>query len=174
MSKTLFEIGADAQALNELLIELEGDISDPAVAEAIDEWLQENSVALDKKLDGYGALIREREALAEARKAEAARLQALAKTDENTAKRLKERLQYFFEERGITKQETARFKFSVVANGGKAPLLIDEGICPEDMPEVWQKVTVDFDRDAIRQALEAGAKISCARLAERGRSLRIK
>lgn len=171
---TLFEIGADTQALNDLLVELEGDISDPAVAEAIDGWLNETSTALDKKLDGYGALIREREAKAAARKAEAQRLLDLAKTDENTVKRLKERLQFFFDANGITKQETARFKFSVVANGGKLPLIINEGLAPEDVAEGWQKQVISFDNEAIREALEAGNELSFARLGERGSSLRIK
>lgn len=172
--QTLFQIGADAQALNDLLVELEGDISDPAVAEAIDEWLQETGDALDKKLDGYGALIREREALAAARKAEAQRLLDLAKTDENTVKRLKDRLQFFFENNGISKQETARFKFSLAANGGKAPVIIDGNYKPDEVPFSFQKQVVDFDKEEIRKALEAGDELSFARLGERGRSLRIK
>lgn len=174
MSKTLFDLGADAEALDALLTELEGDISDPAVAEAIDAWLQENHDGLEKKLDGYGALIREREAKAEARKAEAARLLELSRTDENMAKRLKERLFFFFDERGVAKKETARFKFSIVSNGGKLPLIIDPETNPEEISVFLQKHTVDFDKDAIRTALENEDVLDFARLGERGRSLRIK
>lgn len=169
--QTLFEIGADARALDALLEEIEGDISEPEVAAAIDEWLQETGTALETKLDGYAALITERTAKAKARREEAERMTKLARADENLAARLKERLQFFFEEHGIEKRETARFKISLAQNGGKLPLIIDD-VSPDSLPDYYTKR--ELDRESIREALEGGLPLNFARLGERGTSIRIR
>jgi hypothetical protein len=168
---TLFEIGDDAAALDALLEEIGGDVSDPEAAAAIDEWLQETEGALETKLDGYAALIGERAAKAKARKEEAKRLTELARMDENMAARLKERLQFFFEEHGIEKKETSRFKIALAQNGGKLPLLIDD-VSPDEIPDYYTKK--ELDRESIREALEGGMPLNFARLGERGMSLRIR
>lgn len=172
--QTLFEICADLRALENLLEEIGGDISDPEVAEAIDQWLGENSEALETKLDGYAALITERMAMSKARKEEAKRLSDLARADENFAKRLRERLQLHFEEQGIEKTETARFKFSLANNGGRVPVLLDEEFPAEELPAEFQLQRIEADKDAIREALERGEVLEFARLGERGKSLRIR
>lgn len=170
--RTLFQIGADAMALNELLEELEGDVSDPAVADAIDEWLSETGASFEAKLDGYAALIGERLALSKARKDEAKRLTELARGDEGMAARLKERLQRFFEENGIEKKETARYKFTLAQNGGVLPLILSEDITPADVGDEFTSRV--FDNAAIRAALESGMDCDFAALGARGTSLRIK
>jgi hypothetical protein len=173
---TLFEIGAEGAALQALieehLTENEGELTPEAEA-AIDGWLAENNESLEKKLDGYGALIRECEAKANARYDEAARLELLADADANKAKRLKERLRWYFEANGIEKQETARYKFTLANNGGVLPLQLSE-VSPSELPEHFQSVRVEVDKAATREFLENGGTLEWARLGERGKSLRIR
>lgn len=58
--------------------------------------------------------------------------------------------------------------------GGKAPLIINEGVLALSVPERFQLVDFDFDKAEIRKALEDGEELDFARLGERGESLRLK
>jgi hypothetical protein len=92
--------------------------------------------------------------------------------DSNAVKRLKDRLQAFFESHDIRKVETPRFRVSLAANGGKLPVVLD---CPEEnVPEDYTKVRVEVDKTAIREAIEAGRVLDFAHLGERGRHLSIR
>lgn len=171
---TLYEIGQDMEALAALLEETGGDVSDEQAGAALDAFLAESADALAEKLDGYGAIIREFEARAAFRKAEAARLAALAATDEGNVKRMKERLRWFFEAHDIPKVETPRFKFSLATNGGARPVSL--AVPPEALPETYrvERVTYSANTEAIRAALEAGEPLEFAVLGERGRHVRVR
>jgi len=173
---TLLEIGDERAvhmtALQDILFELGGDVTDEEAAAAIDAWLTEADIPLKQKLDGYGAVIRERELKAAARKSEADRLAALASTDSNTVKRLKERLRWFFEAEGIDKIETDRFQFALAANGGKAPIILH--VPAELLPEWAKRITVTADTEALRGEIESGGTVEGVELGERGRHLRIR
>lgn len=171
---TIYEIHDDLNALADLLAEVGGDITDADAESAIDRWLEETQEATAEKLDRYAALIREMEARSDARKAEAARLAALAAVDANAVGRLKARLLWFCEAHEIPKVETPRFRITVCANGGKAPLLLR--VAPEELPAAWRTEVVTYraDSDAIRAALEAGDNLPFAELGAKGRHVRIK
>lgn len=169
--RTLFSISDDLQHLNDLLDEV-GD--DAQQQELINNWLDAVGEERDKKLDGYAALISEMQARADVRKAEARRLQDLAATDENRARLLKERLKSFFQLHDIKTIDTARYRLSLAKNGGKAPLILKDDLSPTQLPEQFQKVSIDADTAKIREALEAGESLEWARLGERGSSIRIK
>lgn len=171
---TLLEIGQDMAALDELLDEIGGDLTDPAVEQYIDGWFAECYGAESQKLDSYASLITEIEARAAVRKAEAARLSDKARRDQASADFLKERLKRYFIERGYKKKETDRYTLTLANNGGKLPLILD--VEPEDLPAHFQrtKVVVSADQDAIRHALDAGEVLEFARYGERGQSMRIK
>jgi hypothetical protein len=113
-------------------------------------------------------------ARAEARKAEAKRLLDLASIEESRAKLLKDRLKWFFETHSIRTLETARYRLSLARNGGKAPLILKDGVSPTELPEHFQKLSIDPDTTAIREALERGEQLDFAVLDERGTSIRIK
>ena len=129
--------------------------------------------ARDQKLDNYARYINSLTATAKVRKEEAARLTALAKTDENLAKRLKDLLYTWFGSKAITKLETKFHKFWIQANGGKPAIGLNV-TDPRDLPPQYQKVTVTVDEDAVRADLEAGVVLNFAWLEERGNHLRIK
>lgn len=169
--RTLYAITDDLQALDEMLIELGGDISDPKVAEAIDAWMAELDRDLTRKADGYASLIKEIEARAKARTEEAKRLTDRARVDENAAAALKSRMLYAMQARQMKTIETARFKLSVTGNGGKTPMVVTD---EKAIPEKFHRVVVMVDTDKLRDALEAGQTVPGASLAPRGFHLRIR
>jgi hypothetical protein len=172
--KDLFAIGEDLVALESLLHEVGGDVTDEEAAAAIDEWLRENHQALDRKLDGYGYLVKKLTSESTFAEEESRRLAARAKARKNAATRMKERLKIFMEIHGQKKLSTDRYDFAIQADGGKAPLEVL--IEPEKLPKWAQRVTVSADTDAIRQKLESGyaPAMKIARLGGRGTHLRIR
>lgn len=171
---TLYAIGAELDALEDLLTEVGGDVTDADAEAAIDQWLAESKDALRTKLDSYGALIREFEGRAALRKAEADRLRALAATDENNVRRMKDRLRWFFEAHEMTKVETARFKFTLSNNGGATP--VEVRVPAETLPDWCRVETLSYraDLDAIRRRLEAGEALEFAALGARGKHVRMR
>jgi hypothetical protein len=130
-------------------------------------------VDLNRKVDGYVALIRERTLRAAARKQAMERLAKRVRADENAARRLKNRLHWFMKNRGLDKIETKRYRVALCANGGKLPLEVSVG--PEELPEESQHAvtTVTVDHKALRQALDAGREVPGVKLGECGTHLRI-
>lgn len=174
---TLFDLGDAATALHELLTtDQEPPLSPEDEADALQMFLSV-SEGLDAKIDGYCALVAEFEARAGARGAEAKRLAALAERDAKQADRLKSNLHAFMILHDYKKFETARYRVSVVANGGKVPLVIQPDVDPTDLDEQFHRVIpakIELDKEAVRSALEAGEDLVFAKLGERGSHLRIK
>lgn len=171
-SKTLFSISDEISQLNTLLDELEAD--DAESEKLLTEFLEQVGEERDHKLDNYSALIAELEARAAVRKEEAKRLAQLAAKDEKRAEMLKERLKWFFSVNNIKKLETNRYQLSLVKNGGKPPVILDESISPTELPKQFQKLNVEADKTAIREALLAGEELDFAHLGDRGTSIRIR
>jgi hypothetical protein len=167
----LLQITDDMQALDDLLAEVGGDVSDPNVAAAVEAWMAELDTNFAGKVDNYAALITSIRARADVRRAESERLAKRAQIDEASADWLAARLLQALEARGTRKVETDRYAVSVVGNGGKQPLLL-----AGEVPADWQrtKTTVEPDRERIRASLEAGEALPFASLGERGRRLAIK
>ncbi|GAC1456859.1 MAG: hypothetical protein NVS2B14_00110 [Chamaesiphon sp.] len=172
--QTLLNLTEQLQNLDTLLDTIEGDIP-PELQQAVDGLLGEKELtedAIAQKLDNYCALIQNRLSWAEQRKREAERLAKLAESDFKTVEFLKSRLKLHLEQTGKTKTRTERFNISVCKNGGKQPLRFDD-IKPEDLPEEFQRVSIEPDREAIRQALESGSSLPFAYLGERETHIRI-
>lgn len=172
MKRTLYDITDDLRAFDDLLEQADGDVSDPAVLEAIEKWMTELDIDLTNKVDGYAAYINDMLAKAQARKDEADRLRARAKANEATARRLKERLMWAMQERGMKKIDTPRFTVSWQKAGGKVGL--DVQVPGDQLPPRFQKVVIEPDNAAIREALDAGEEVDGCSLMERGTSLRIR
>lgn len=169
--RSLFNISDDLQHLNDLLDDV-GDDSEQQ--ELIAQWFETLGEERDIKLDSYTALISEMIARADVRKAEAKRMQELAATDENRARLLRDRLKCFFQQHGLKTLETPRYKLSLTRHGGKLPMVIDESVPVAQLPKQFQRVSIDPDTAAIREALERGEHLDFARLGDRGSSMRIK
>lgn len=166
---TLYEITDDLLALDALLDEVGGDITDERAAAAVDEWMADLQANLDRKIDGYCSLIQNIDALANAASAEAKRLADLARVRSNKVNGLKDRLKFALETLRMKKVQTARFQVSVCGNGGLAPLDIHGPV-----PEHYIKHIPQVDNDSIRADLESGKSLDFAVLMNRGTHLRIK
>lgn len=153
----------------------DADLTDEEQAAVIDRWLADTSEAIDEKVDNYCGLIREYETRCGARAAEAERLRELSISDNNKAKRLRERLFHCLDAMQITKPlETARFKVSIVRNGGSPPIEVDP-IQPDELPSRFVRYPEPVvDKTALREALAAGEEFPWARYGERGRRLVVK
>ena len=174
MARTLYEIGTDLEALEAILLEHGGDITDPAVAAAVTAWESELEQNITGKVESYCRLIADIEARAEAREREAARLSYLAKADGKAATALRERLRFVFEAKGLKPVQTDNFRVSLAKKGGKAPLDLRVGI--DELPgwAVRSETVLSPDKDAIRARLDAGEILSFAALMERGNYISIR
>lgn len=171
MKKSLFHISEDLVMLQEMLEHVDTD------SEQVNEilaFLENGQKELLHKLDNYAELICELTARSEARKQRAKEMTELAKADEALVKRLKTTLQYFFEAKGISRQDTDRHRITLAKNGGKLPVVFNDAVMPENMPEKYQITVISPNTDAIRADLEAGENLPFAKLGDRGQSLRIK
>ena len=168
--RTLFSIGDDLERLNELLDQTDGDTEQLTL---INEWFSTLGEERDRKLDNYASLISEMTARAAIRKAEGQRMVELAASDELRAKQLKDRLKVFFEAHELKTINTQRYRLSLCNNSSR-PLVIDNDIAPKDLPEQYQKVSVEANNTAIRDALKAGEELPFARLGDAGKHIRIK
>ncbi len=169
--RTLMEMTDDMQALDDLLAEVGGDITDPSVEATVQQWFSELDSGMQSKVDNYCALISEFAARAKVRADEAERLASRAKRDEAQANWLKAMMLQALSTRGLRKFETERFTVSVVKNGGQQPIDLHSEVPPD-----WSLTRTEVvpDRARIRAALEAGESLSFATLCERGQRLAIK
>lgn len=139
------------------------------------EMLMQIKADIEEKAEATAMIIKNYEADASAIMAEAERLTKRANALMNKADWCKKSLYRMMKETGNTKFKTDHFSFNIQQNGGKAPIVIDEGITTDDVaPEFikWGKPSID--KEAIREALESGQDIPYARIGERGDSLRIR
>lgn len=176
MKRTIFDISDDLLALDELLTENDGEITDDAVGEALEAWFDDLGAERDAKIDNYCRLIASIESRAQARAVEVARLDNLIETDQNAATRLKMALYNFMVVQGITKLETPLHKLTVASNGGKPPLIIPDSWREDaaNAPEAYHRISIKLDTEAIRADLTSGEKVPGCAIGERGKHLRIK
>lgn len=186
VNPTLYHLTADLLELDAALrmAEETGDPTEDILAQYLT-----TGEAFEAKLEGYGHLIRQREAEAAVAKAarvaledEQQRLRKREETATNTAARLKAALLGALDVLGLRTVRSATFAFTRSQNGGVAPLAIDQ-IPLDHIPEEYTRRVLATD--LIREALERGESVCIidpdtgeavpfARLGERGEHLRIK
>lgn len=167
MSATLYAIEQDLDALDALLAELGGDITEEEAESAIDAWFRDLGEARDVKLNGYARRIQALETNAAAKKEEAARLAAGRKRDESNADWMKRRLLSFVQQRGMpikgkpTHQvETNLFRFTETLNGGHRSItyLVDPADLPEPLRTDFFTIRVTAAPEAAYRAITDGLK----------------
>jgi len=182
MTQTLLDITNDMRALDGLLAEVgsmleasEGEVTPEiqAVLDAVDAWKAELDRDLDGKVDGYATFIKELEGRAQVRKQRADELAARARIDTRNADWLKGVLLGELQRREVKKLETHHHRVSVAANGGKLPLLVkDETALLAE--ERFVIVKRELNKDAVREALDAGEELNGAVYGERGSHLSLR
>ena len=167
--QTLFEIAEEMQALEGLLAEANGDVTDEKAEELIAGHFSDAAQKLEIKVENYCRLITLVQARSKARREEAERLLERSKVDERMAKGLKERLVVAMESLEMDKIETERYRVTVANNGGKQKIELN----PEKITQEWLKPEFVPDYDNIRRSLEAGETLDFAHFKPRGKHLRI-
>ena len=172
---TLYAIGEDLLALDALLEERDGDITDPDVAAAIDAWAAELTANLAVKLDSCVGYIRTLEMEEAAAKAEAEQWQHKAASRAKRRDLFKARVKSILEATGQTKVTTATGRVvAVQANGGNPPVIYADPLDPAKVPDEYCIVRRTIDNAAVLAALKEGETLPFAHLGERGSHLRIR
>jgi hypothetical protein len=152
----------------ELLALLEDPDTDPQVIADTMEGIQGE---LDIKCDSYVVVIRQLEAQVEMIDAELIRLEKNKSALTNNIKRMKAAVLDTIQMTGSRKMVTDHFKLSIVKNGGKQPMEVDE---IEKIPQDYLTMKPVANMEKIRQELEGGGQLDFARLKERGEHLGIR
>lgn len=168
--KTLYEIREDMAAIDSLLMEMGGDVSDKDVEATIDKWFTEIEDDEANKVEGYCRVIRTYQARAQMCAEEMARLKKVASTCAAAAERLERRLIWFMKDRGKKQIAANTFDVRTRRNGGVQPMEVDDGPVPTE----YTTYNPQPDNALIRQALEDGVELDFARLRERGTRITIK
>ncbi len=191
--RSLFDIGDDLIALEQLIESCDGDISDPKVEQAISQWMNELERDLAGKTDGYVNLIRKWEAEGAAAKAEAEQYAKAAEVRINRVKRLKQMLQQWMDTMQRARIETATGRtVAIQNNGGVTPLQVDDaavdGVIRKAFAEIdaepgtsdvaeilpYLKARIELDVEKVRKAIAGGIMLSFAKALPRGQHLRIR
>jgi hypothetical protein len=171
---SLFKIGQDMQALDDLLEAIGGDVTDEALDAVIQEWLEENAQNLAGKVDNIVRFHKDLTARAKAKRELAREYDALARFDEKKAERLKTRLLDFMQERGWDLMEGNVHKVTVTLNGGKRPVIVPDELDLAKVPREFIIETPSLDKEKVYEALKAGKVVPFAKLGPQGSHLRIK
>ena len=162
---TLYELRAEYM---ELLALLEDPDTDPQVIADTMEGIQGE---IDIKCDSYVVVIKNLESQVEMIDAELIRLEKNKSALTNNIKRMKSAVLDTIQMTGSRKMVTDHFKLSIVKNGGKQPMEVDE---IEKIPQDYLTMKPVANMEKIRQELEGGSQLDFARLKERGEHLGIR
>lgn len=161
----LWELSADIETLESAIALIEDDpnISETEKEELLkdvyQQWLETEGEFETKALN-TASYIRHLEAITNARKEEIKRLQTLAKQSENQANRLKKYLAEHMKRTGKTKIEGTTGKLSL----RKKPKQLVIACETEDLPEEYQKITVEPDKTKIKAFIKEYGDLTFAHM----------
>lgn len=173
MSK-LWELSKEMHDLEEAIADIQeteeftDEQKEARIQSVFAEWLV-NSDQFESKALAVAGYIRQQQAIADARKAEAQRLKTLQAQAENRVKSLKEYLKREMERTGKTKIEGVNGKLSLRRSPGVVALKIPE----DQVPPEYCNITIKPALTDIKKAVQSG-KIDWAEIVENGFSLTIK
>src|SRR4028119_1240060 len=175
--KSLHQLTAELEDLDELIDSIEGEEITPEVEAAVQQLLEQRDSTYEQwlsKVDNYCAAITNRHAISKQRKAEAERLSKLAATDSQRVEWMKAQLKKCLEAQGVKKLSLHRFNLTISNNGGVLPIKLSCEVTK--LPPQFQRIEVSADNAAIRQALESGdiEAQKVAYFAERETHLRVR
>jgi len=156
----------ELRAVEQEIIDNDGEVTDELDARhdaALDKLLTlEGSV--EKKIDGYGAVMTELEQEIEAVKGREQPIKDMKKNLRSRRKalqrnrdKMKERLMVYLRELGKERVEGDNFRFRRQSNGGRRSVDISPGTGPEDVSEEFTRTSLD--KSAIRDALKELARL---------------
>lgn len=146
----LYELADAHRSLFDRIEELDGELTPELEAE-----LDLLFPSLERKIDGCLSVFSEKLRTADALSAEIGRLQALKRSQENAAERLKAYVKNSLIRAGIDKVQTARF----VARVQNSPPSAQWNGDPAEAPEAFRRVKVEFDSRAALAAFKNGESL---------------
>lgn len=147
---SMFELTNDYKRLLMMLEDAE-DADDETMQEVIKDTLELLDGDIEAKADQIAYIIRELDSDEEMLKKEEQRLRTKRESIVRNRQRLKENLMEAMRLTGKEKFKTKLNSFGIRKAGGKIPLILDTA--PENMPERFQKISIEADTDAIRDYL---------------------
>ena len=173
---TLYAIAADEVALMDLLLEAGGDISDPDTEAAVDAWAASIAEARGAKLDSIDGLLKQLAMHRDAANDEAREWSARAARHAKAIESVRGVVSRYLLAAGVKRAASAKgVVFALVGAGGRRAVRLDS-TPPEELPARFARVvtTTTADKEAIREALEAGEALAFATLAPPGTRLTVR
>ena len=161
---TLYEIATELETLYDMSTDPECDPQ--ALADTIEGVMGE----LELKASSCVYVIKQLEMEQEKAEAVSKEFSDKAKVRANSLKRIKEAIMLTMDRLGLKELEAGDYTIKIQKNGGKEPLVLDH---PEEVPDNLTKVTIEPDKDKIREFLKDN-EASWAHIEPRGRHLTIK
>ena len=154
----LFDIISEIRVLMWNIFEnVDEETGEIACTEDIADELSKLNITLEEKLESVALYMKERQAEADAIKAEAKKLTERARIAQNAADRIRDYLAYGMSEAGVNKVETARIKMSFRKSSA---VIVDD---LEAIPEQFLKIEKTANKAELKKALKecaiAGAHI---------------
>lgn len=164
--KSLFELDSD-------FIGLLGQVAnlDEMTEEDQAQWLADmalNDEQSAEKLDRICFVIREKQARAKFLNDEAEKFETMAKRETNQIDRLKQAMDGALKLRDQTKLDLPHYKLSY-----RSSQSVELAVEPSDLPEQFQRIKIEADKTAIKQAILDQQDVPFAKLVEK-RSLQIR
>ena len=146
----LFEITQDILEAYETLVDSDGELSLEAEGK-----IAAIAAIQNEKLDSYFYVIRKAEMEEAAAKAHAEQWQKKAAARRKFIEYMKNAVQTHLTATGAAKVTTPNGNtFAVQKNGGRPGIKIQDGISPTDVDPKYTVVKVEFNNDAIREAMD--------------------
>ena len=167
MTIKLWELSEDVEMLADAISQIENDETiqedekESLLNDVFTQWLETDEQFETKALN-VASYIRHLDAVTNARKEEIKRLQKLAKQSENESKRLRAYLINHMNRTGKKKIEGTTGKLSLRKKPAQLQILCDV----EDLPEKFQKVTIDVDKTALKQFIKANGDLTFAKMVD--------
>ena len=147
---SLFELTSEYKQLLYMLEDAE-EADDETMTEVIKDTMDLLEGDIEAKADSIAYIKRQLDADEEMLKKEEQRLRARRESIVRNRQRLLSNLMEAMKITGKEKFKTQFNSFGIRKAGGKAPLILDTA--PENMPERFQKISIEADTDAIRDYL---------------------
>lgn len=146
--ESLFEVTSDLLAIDALLTESEGEVT-----EEIQLWMNEYADKLAAKADGIGFYAKTLQRDAEFYKAQADELAAKRRREERKLEWLKSYVGFCLARLNVRSVKGKVYTLAIQTHGGKPPLRLLQDD-PLAFPEPCRVVTVTISKDAVRAAIE--------------------
>lgn len=167
--RTLFQLTADQRAIDDLLAESGGEITDETTEAFVSKCMEEITSGLAEKADSYKFKQDYIKSQMELFKSYENQFYMAKKSLERLSKALRDRLEQSMISMDKTVLEGNMFKYSL-SKSKPSVFISDESLIPSNYART--KMVIEIDKNLIKEDLEAGFKVPGASL-ETGFTLRV-